>query len=76
MNELRDAIREIRLTLAALPAGSERDELQGRFNRVTERLRALPKRVADQGPFATPAEAHAVLAKEVAYIVAAIDGTN
>jgi hypothetical protein len=74
MNELRDAIREIKLMLAALPAGPERDQLKGRFDRASERLRALPKRVADQGPFATPVEAHAVLTKEITHVLAAFDG--
>jgi hypothetical protein len=76
MNELRDMIRNMRLMLEAYEQGPVRDQLQGRFDRMSERLRALPRRVADQGPFADRDEAQAVLTKEFAYVVAAIDGTN
>jgi hypothetical protein len=73
MSELVDAIRELKAALARMPAGAERDQRSGQLDRLAERLRALPRKVADQGPFATPAEAHAVLTKEVAF-VAALDG--
>ena len=56
--------------------GPVRDQQQGRLDRFTERLAALPKKVADQAPFATKEEAEAVLRKEYGYVVAAIDGTN
>jgi len=76
MKELAPMIRSLRLMLEACGQGPVRDQLQGRFDRMSERLRALPRRVADQGPFADRDEAQAVLTKEFAYVVAAIDGTN
>jgi hypothetical protein len=76
MTELGDSIRHLRALLAAMPPGPERDQQQGRFDRFSERLRALPKRVADRGPFATAAAAHAVLTEEFAHVIAAIDGMN
>jgi hypothetical protein len=76
MNELAAIIREWKMLIAALPAGPERDQRQGQLDRMAERLRALPRKVADQGPFATRDEAHAVLTKEFAYVVAAIDEAN
>jgi signal transduction histidine kinase len=74
VSELRDAIREIKALLAEMPPGPERDQRRGQLDRLAERLRALPRKVADQGPFKTRAEAHAVLTKEIAFVVAALDG--
>jgi hypothetical protein len=76
MRELADILRHIKLLLEVCEAGPERDQMQGRYDRTFERFMALPKRVADQGPFETAAHAHAVLTKECAYVVAAIDGAN
>jgi phage head maturation protease len=47
----------------------------GTLERLAERLQALPRKVADQGPFSTSAEAHAVLIREVAFVVAALTRT-
>lgn len=74
MNGLGAMLREMRALLAACPPGPVHDQLQGRFDRVSERLRALPRRVALRGPFKTRDEAHAVLTEEVAHVISAIDG--
>jgi hypothetical protein len=74
MTGLRDAIRQMKTLLAEMPPGPERDQRGGQLDRLAERLRALPRKVADQGPFRSAAEAHAVLTKEITHVLAAFDG--
>ena len=76
--ELRDTdlIKHAQELLDTYEQGPIRDQLQGRLDRFTERLAALPKKVADQAPFKTKEEAESVLKREYAFVVAAIDGTN
>lgn len=66
-------IREIQTAIDQIPAGPERDRAQAKLDLVVERLRALPARVALQGPFADRDEAFGVLTEEVARVIAAID---
>jgi hypothetical protein len=63
-------------TIDLCRSGAERDMLQGQLDRVTERVRELPRRVAAAGPFKNRDEAHAALTREIALVIAAIDGTN
>jgi len=83
VSEFRDAIREvagalrhIKMMLDICEAGPERDQMQGQYDRVYERFKEMPKRVADQGPFETTERLRAVLTAECNYIIAAIDGPN
>jgi hypothetical protein len=66
-------IREMQATIDQYPPGAERDKAQRKLDRVVDRLRALPARVALQAPFADRAEAHGVLSDEIARVIAAID---
>jgi hypothetical protein len=46
---------------------------QRKLDRIIALLEDFPRRVAAQGPFVTAAEARAVLEREVAVVIAAID---
>ena len=76
--ELRDTnlIKHAQKLLNTCEQGPVRDQQQGRLDRFIERLAALPKKVANQGPFKTREESAAVLKKEFAFVIAAIDGAN
>jgi hypothetical protein len=84
MNDGKSEIQEIGWMLVDMQRmmdlcdehGPEFDQLQGRLSRAIERFKAFPRKVADQGPFPTAADAQVVLTRECAFIIAAVDGTN
>ncbi|MFY9954021.1 hypothetical protein [Bradyrhizobium sp.] len=67
-------IRDLQDHIDREPPGPERELAQAKLDRVIELLEEMPRKVAQQGPFATAAEARAVLEREVAVVIAALDG--
>jgi hypothetical protein len=66
-------IRELQAHIDSEPPGPARLAAQRKLDRVVHLLEEMPHKVALQGPFATPAEARAVLEREVAVVLAALD---
>jgi hypothetical protein len=66
-------IRELQDYVDRCRSGPERDAAQRKLDKFVARLRALPGRVALQGPFADRDEAHGVLTEEITRVIAAID---
>jgi hypothetical protein len=61
---MKDALRELRQLADAMPPGPMRDQVQADVTCLRVRLLALPARVAAHAPFATAAEAKAVMDRE------------
>jgi hypothetical protein len=53
------------------PYALEIQQLRGALSRAIDRFKAFPDKVADQGPFLTPADAQVVLMRECEYVMAA-----
>jgi hypothetical protein len=66
-------IRQLQDHVDREPPGPERVAAQAKLDRAVELLEEMPRKVAAQGPFKTAAEARAVLEREVAVVIAAID---
>jgi hypothetical protein len=64
-------LRELQDTINACEPCLEKIEMQARLDLMVQRLRDCPGRVADRGPFATAAEAEAVMREELEFALAA-----
>jgi hypothetical protein len=73
MKEAGRALRQMQELIASCEPCPEKDRMQARFDLTVERLKDYPRRVAAQAPFATGAEAEAVLRDEMEFVLAAMD---
>jgi hypothetical protein len=76
MKELGVALCNMREVIASCEPCPEKDRMQARFDLMVERLKDIPRRVADRAPFATGAEAEAVMREELEFVLAAWGPTH
>jgi hypothetical protein len=71
MKEVGRTLLAVKELIALCEPCKERDDMQARLDLMIARLRDYPRRVAARGPFATGAEAEAVMREELEFVLAA-----
>jgi hypothetical protein len=66
MNELAEACRDLRQIVDRMPAGPERERMEGDLSRLRARLSALPGRISARAVIKSAADVQSVLDEEFA----------